>query len=58
VGTTVCYLVGPAAPILDPYACHAPVSPAITDAQPATLKVSCTGAGNARAARFATTSLH
>jgi hypothetical protein len=52
-----CYPAASTTPILDRYACHAPVSPATTDAQSVTPKASFTGAGNALAVRFATTSL-
>ena len=55
VGTTECYPAGFITLTLDRYACHAPVSPATTDAQSVTPKASFTGAGNALAARFATT---
>lgn len=56
VGTTACCPVGSIKPILDRYACRAPVSPTTIDAQPATPKVSCIAAGSALDARFATTS--
>ena len=45
-----CYPAASTTRILDQYACHAPVSPATTDAQPVTPKASFTASG--QCARF------